>query len=45
MHETCCDLQGLVFCVGSNRGVLRLYDPRNYEHGPFATFLVGAAHI
>ena len=33
-------MQGLVFCVGSDRGLMRLYDPRNYERGPFATFMV-----
>ena len=32
--------QGLVMCVGSDRGVIRLYDPRQYEHGPFITFTV-----
>ena len=29
-----------MFCVGSDRGLMRLYDPRNYERGPFATFMV-----
>ncbi|KAK9916201.1 hypothetical protein WJX75_010004 [Coccomyxa subellipsoidea] len=34
------DQQGLVMCVGSDRGVMRLYDPRQYEHGPFITFTI-----
>ncbi|BDA44001.1 WD repeat-containing protein 82 [Coccomyxa sp. Obi] len=41
----CCvafDQQGLVMCVGSDRGVMRLYDPRQYEHGPFTTFTVAS---
>ena len=34
------DEQGLVFCVGAE-GVLRLYDARQYDQGPFAAFPVG----
>ncbi|EIE25790.1 histone H3 methyltransferase complex and RNA cleavage factor II complex, subunit SWD2 [Coccomyxa subellipsoidea C-169] len=34
------DQQGLVLCVGGDRGLMRLYDPKGYEHGPFSTFTV-----
>lgn len=34
------DEQGLVFCVGSESGVVKLYDARNYSAGPFVTFVV-----
>lgn len=33
-------VQGLVLCVGGDRGLMRLYDPKGYEHGPFSTFTV-----
>ena len=33
-------LQGLVFCVATVAGILKLYDARNYVQGPFATFTV-----
>lgn len=32
------DQQGLVFCVGTESGILKLYDARNYEKGPFDNF-------
>ena len=35
------DEQGLVFCVGAESGVVKLYDARNYGQGPFAAFTVG----
>jgi COMPASS component SWD2 len=35
------DEQGLVFCVGAESGVVKLYDVRQYQSGPFATFTVG----
>lgn len=34
------DEQGLVFCVGAESGVVKLYDARNYLNGPFASFVV-----
>ncbi|KAL6770014.1 hypothetical protein ACKKBG_A33260 [Auxenochlorella protothecoides x Auxenochlorella symbiontica] len=34
------DEQGLVFCVGAESGVVKLYDARNYGQGPFAAFTV-----
>ncbi|GAB4813270.1 hypothetical protein N2152v2_000316 [Parachlorella kessleri] len=34
------DEQGLVFCVGAESGVVKLYDARNYGAGPFAAFTV-----
>jgi COMPASS component SWD2 len=34
------DEQGLVFCVGAESGVVKLYDARNYASGPFNTFVV-----
>lgn len=33
-------LQGLVFCVGLESGIIKLYDIRCFDQGPFATFLV-----
>jgi len=33
-------LQGLIFCVATDSGVLKLYDIRSYEKGPFDTFTV-----
>lgn len=35
------DEQGLVFCVGAESGVVKLYDARNYQQGPFTAFTVG----
>ena len=35
-------VQGLVFCVATVAGMLKLYDARNYMQGPFATFVVRA---
>lgn len=35
-----CDEQGLVFCVGAESGVVKLYDARNYQRGPFVAFTV-----
>ncbi len=32
--------QGQVFAVGVHSGVIKLFDPRNYTSGPFATFTV-----
>lgn len=34
--------QGLVFCVGLDSGIIKLYDVRSYDKGPFSTFVVGA---
>lgn len=36
------DEQGLVFCVGAESGVVKLYDARNYASGPFTAFTVAA---
>jgi hypothetical protein len=33
-------LQGLVFAIGTDSGILKLYDVRSYDAGPFATFVV-----
>ena len=33
-------LQGLIFCVGVDSGVLKLYDIRSYDKGPFDTSVV-----
>jgi hypothetical protein len=35
------DEQGLVFAVGVDSGVLKLYDAAQYSKGPFQTFVVG----
>jgi COMPASS component SWD2 len=32
------DQQGLVFAVSTEDGVIKLYDVRSYEKGPFTTF-------
>lgn len=32
--------QGLVFAVGIESGVMKMYDARQYEMGPFETFIV-----
>lgn len=34
------DEQGLVFCVGAESGVIKLYDAKNYSAGPFSSFVV-----
>lgn len=34
------DEQGLVFCLGAESGVIKLYDARNYSSGPFEAFNV-----
>ncbi|KAK9787371.1 hypothetical protein WJX73_005201 [Symbiochloris irregularis] len=36
------DQQGLVFCVGIDSGILKLYDARNFQQGPFSTFTISA---
>ena len=33
-------MQGLIFTVACDKGLMRLYDCRNYQIGPFQTFLV-----
>lgn len=38
------DEQGLVFCVGTESGVVKLYDARNYTSGPFNSFVVSDEH-
>lgn len=35
-----CMLQGLVFGVGTDKGVLKLFDVRSYAQGPFDAFTV-----
>ena len=37
--------QGLVFAVGAERGVVKLYDARNWAAGPFTSFPVGTAAL
>jgi hypothetical protein len=34
-------MQGLVFAVAASAGVIKLYDVRSYDKGPFDTFNVG----
>lgn len=34
------DQQGLVFAVGLDNGIIKLFDAGNYEQGPFETFTV-----
>eukprot|EP00887_Chlorella_sp_A99_P001630 scaffold8.g1630.t1 len=34
------DEQGLVFCVGAESGVVKMYDARQWGQGPFTTFTV-----
>ncbi|CAL5218819.1 g548 [Coccomyxa viridis] len=34
------DQQGLIFAVATNNGLIRLYDSKNYQAGPFSTFLI-----
>lgn len=34
------DQQGLVFAVGLDCGVIKLYDAAGYDQGPFETFVV-----
>lgn len=34
-------LQGLVFAVATESGVIKLYDVRSYDKGPFDSFQVG----
>jgi len=33
-------MQGLVFAVAATAGVIKLYDVRSYDKGPFDTFNV-----
>lgn len=39
------DEQGLVFCVGAESGVVKLYDARNYQQGPFSAFVVSCVRF
>lgn len=34
------DQQGLVFAVGLDNGIIKLFDASHYEQGPFETFVV-----
>mmetsp|Transcript_12984 Transcript_12984/g.39285 ORF Transcript_12984/g.39285 Transcript_12984/m.39285 type:complete len:364 (-) Transcript_12984:451-1542(-) len=34
------DEQGLVFAVAADSGIIKLYDVRSYDKGPFATFAI-----
>lgn len=41
ISPSCSDsVQGLIFCVGLESGIIKLYDIRNFDQGPFATFMV-----
>ncbi|PSC71591.1 CBL-interacting kinase 32 [Micractinium conductrix] len=40
LPTTAFDEQGLVFAVGAERGVVKLYDARNWGAGPFTSFPV-----
>ena len=33
-------VQGIVFCVATDAGILKLYDARQHKQGPFITFTV-----
>ena len=35
-----CATQGLVFGVGTDKGVVKLFDVRSYAQGPFDAFTV-----
>lgn len=35
-----CVMQGLVFGVGTDKGVVKLFDVRSYAQGPFDAFTV-----
>ena len=37
--------QGLVFGVGTDKGVLKLFDVRSYAQGPFDAFTVSPCHL
>jgi hypothetical protein len=37
--------QGLVFAVATESGILKLYDVRSYDKGPFDTFVVRIAAV
>ena len=39
------DQQGLVFGVGTESGMIKLYDVRSYDKGPFDTFVVSQHHV
>ena len=39
--SSACFMQGLIYTVACDKGLMRLYDCRNYQIGPFQTFLVG----
>lgn len=43
LPTTAFDEQGLVFGVGAERGVVKLYDARNWAAGPFTSFPVRTA--
>ena len=43
LPTTAFDEQGLVFAVGAERGVVKLYDARNWGAGPFTSFPVRRA--
>ena len=34
------DQQGLVFAVGLDKGLIKLYDANQYDKGPFENFVV-----
>ena len=36
----CILMQGLVFGVGTDKGVIKLFDVRSYAQGPFDAFTV-----
>ncbi len=39
----CFVLQGLVFACATESGVIKLYDVRSFDKGPFDTFVVSIA--
>lgn len=45
MSDLCVAPQGLVFAVATESGVVKLYDVRSYDKGPFDAFTVsGVVH-
>ena len=40
LTHCCMVMQGLVFGVGTDKGVVKLFDVRSYAQGPFDAFAV-----
>eukprot|EP01124_Arcella_intermedia_P023844 TRINITY_DN3888_c0_g1_i2.p1 TRINITY_DN3888_c0_g1~~TRINITY_DN3888_c0_g1_i2.p1 ORF type:complete len:215 (+),score=56.88 TRINITY_DN3888_c0_g1_i2:499-1143(+) len=44
-HVVAYDPQGVAFCTGSPNNLIKLFDSRNLQAGPFATFKISAPEI